>query len=148
MPIAPVQLFTVADAARQAGVTARTLRYYEELGILRSARSPGGHRLYKPSAMVVLARIKNMQSLGFSLETIRKVLRYRAYVDERGERHLKLADLRSLAREARDDLERLRKGIGKSARELADARRSATQLERDCRFIEARLRDREPNGKG
>jgi DNA-binding transcriptional MerR regulator len=148
MTDARAQLFTVADAARHAGLTARTLRYYEELGLLRSARSPGGHRLYKPSAMGVLARIKNMQSLGFSLETIRKVLRYRAYVDERGERHLKLADLRSLAREARDDLDRVRKGITKSARELAEARRSAVQLERDCRFIEARLRDRESSGKG
>jgi DNA-binding transcriptional MerR regulator len=139
-------LFTVADAARQAGVTGRTLRYYEELGLLRSARSPGGHRRYKSDAVDVLARIKNMQSLGFSLETIRKVLRYRAYVDERGESHLKLADLRSLAREARDDLKRLQHHIRQSARELADARRSAAQLERDCRFIESRLRKREADG--
>jgi DNA-binding transcriptional MerR regulator len=141
------RLITVADAARQAGVTGRTLRYYEELGLLRSARSRGGHRRYSPSAVDVLARIKNMQSLGFSLETIRKVLRYRAYVDERGERHLKLGDLRSLAREARDDLERLHERIRVSARELADARRSAAQLERDCGFIETVLKKREADGK-
>jgi DNA-binding transcriptional MerR regulator len=141
------RLFTVADAAQQAGVTGRTLRYYEELGLIQSARSPGGHRRYEASAVDELARIKNMQSLGFSLETIRKVLRYRAYVDERGERHLKLADLRSLAREARDDLERLQKRIRISARELADARRSAAQLERDCGFIESALRKREADGK-
>jgi DNA-binding transcriptional MerR regulator len=147
MAIASTHLFTVADAAKQAGVTGRTLRYYEELGLLQSARSPGGHRRYKPDAMDVLARIKNMQSLGFSLETIRKVLRYRAYVDERGERHLKIADLRSLAREARDDLERVHKRIRRTARELADARRSAAQLERDCRFIETSLRKREADGK-
>jgi DNA-binding transcriptional MerR regulator len=141
------QLFTVSDAARQAGVTGRTLRYYEELGLIHSARSPGGHRRYKPSAVDMLARIKNMQSLGFSLETIRKVLRYRAYVDDRGERHLKIADLRSLAREARDDLDRLQDRIRISARELADARRSAAQLERDCTFIESALRKREADGK-
>jgi DNA-binding transcriptional MerR regulator len=139
--------FTVADAAVQAGVTARTLRYYEELGLIQSARSPGGHRRYDASAVDELARIRNMQSLGFSLETIRKVLRYRAYVDERGERHLKLADLRNLAREARDDLEALHKRIRTTSRELADARRSATQLERDCKFIEAALRKRETDGK-
>jgi DNA-binding transcriptional MerR regulator len=141
------RLFTVADAARQAGVTGRTLRYYEELGLIQSARSPGGHRRYKASAVDMLARIKNMQSLGFSLETIRKVLRYRAYVDERGERHLKLTDLRSLAREARDDLECLHERIRISVRELADARRSAAQLERDCSFIDAALRKREADGK-
>lgn len=147
MAIANRPLFTVADAARQAGVTGRTLRYYEELGLLQTARSPGGHRLYEPSAIDVLARIKNMQSLGFSLETIAKVLRYRTYVDERGERHLKIADLRNLAREARADLERVHKRIKTIARELADARRSAAQLERDCRFIDGRLREREADGK-
>jgi DNA-binding transcriptional MerR regulator len=141
------RLFTVAAAAEQAGVTGRTLRYYEELGLIRSERSPGGHRRYEASAVDQLARIKNMQSLGFSLETIRKVLRYRAYVDERGERHLKLGDLRSLAREARDDLESLQVRIRATARELADARRSAAQLERDCSFIEAALRKREADGK-
>ena len=147
MTAGPPPVLTIAETASAAGVTGRTLRYYEELGLLQPQRTAGGHRLYPPDAVESLARIKNMQSLGFSLQTIRKVLRYRAYVDERGERHLRLADLRSLAREARDDLDRMRARIRELKRELADARHSVTQLERDCRFIEARLKQREPVAK-
>ena len=67
-------MFTVADAARQAGVTGRTLRYYEELGLIRSTFTG------RPSTLQSVRRGRpgahqNMQSLGFSLETIRKVLR-------------------------------------------------------------------------
>lgn len=147
MAIGNPRLITVADAARQAGVTGRTLRYYEELGLLLPHDRPedidATGRM--PSTCWRASRTCNPSA---SLETIRKVLRYRAYVDERGERHLRLGDLRSLAREARDDLERLHKRIRQSASELAAARRSAAQLERDCRFIEARLRKREADAEG
>jgi DNA-binding transcriptional MerR regulator len=147
MSVAQPPLLTVAKLSRQAGLTGRTLRYYEELGLLAPLRSPGGHRLFTPDALETLSRIRSMQALGFSLATIRKVLRYRAYVDEKGRRHLALADLRSLAREARADLERVRARIRHLQCELAQARRSAAQLAHDCAYIEARLRERDKHAK-
>jgi DNA-binding transcriptional MerR regulator len=58
----------VADAA---GVNLQTLRYYERRGLLQEPdRSPGGHRIYPPQAVMVLRMIKAAQRLGFTLEEI------------------------------------------------------------------------------
>lgn len=59
------------DVARAAGVNQQTLRYYERRGLLPEPdRSPGGHRLYDPSAVTVLRVIKAAQRLGFTLDEV------------------------------------------------------------------------------
>jgi DNA-binding transcriptional MerR regulator len=60
----------IGDAAKLAGVTPRTIRYYEEIGLLPApdAREPGAHRTYAPSdvdRLVELIRLKSL--LGVSL---------------------------------------------------------------------------------
>ena len=63
----------VADAA---GVNRETLRYYERRGLLAEpVRSPGGHRLYPPQAVIVLGVIKAAQRLGFTLDEVADLLR-------------------------------------------------------------------------
>jgi Hg(II)-responsive transcriptional regulator len=64
-----------SEVARQAGVNAQTLRYYERRGLLAAPpRSPGGYREYPGSAVRVLRFVKRAQELGFSLDEIEGLL--------------------------------------------------------------------------
>jgi DNA-binding transcriptional MerR regulator len=65
----------VGELARAAGVTVRTLQYYDKEGLLTpSAESDGGFRLYTDKEMVRLVQIIMMKDLGFSLGEIKKRL--------------------------------------------------------------------------
>ena len=66
----------IGEAAARAAVSVRTLRYYEELGLLTpSARSPGGARRYAEEDLARLARIRELKDLlGFNLDEVRTVL--------------------------------------------------------------------------
>jgi DNA-binding transcriptional MerR regulator len=70
------RLLTIGQAAAAAGVTPRTLRYYEELGLLRpSAHSMGGARRYAEADLGRIARIRELQQLmGFNLDEIGQIL--------------------------------------------------------------------------
>jgi DNA-binding transcriptional MerR regulator len=62
--------------AQRAGVSTRTLRYYEELGLLSpSGHSSGGARRYSDATVERLSRIKELQELmGLNLDEIRTIL--------------------------------------------------------------------------
>lgn len=66
----------IGELAQRTGVTTRTLRYWEELGLLRpSGHRSGGERLYLPTDMARVTRIRDLQELlGFSLAEVRMVL--------------------------------------------------------------------------
>lgn len=66
----------IGEAAARAAVSVRTLRYYEELGLLTpSAHSPGGARRYAEEDVARLARIRELKDLlGFNLDEVRTVL--------------------------------------------------------------------------
>jgi DNA-binding transcriptional MerR regulator len=64
------------EAARRAGVSVETLRYYERRGLLpEPARMPGGHRRYDEDAVRFLRAIKDTPALGFTLAEIEDYLR-------------------------------------------------------------------------
>jgi DNA-binding transcriptional MerR regulator len=71
------RLLPIGEVAARAGVSARTLRYYEELGLLvPSGRSAGGARRYSEDDVARLLRIRELQEvLGFDLGAIGDVLR-------------------------------------------------------------------------
>ena len=61
----------ITDLAQAAGVSARTIRYYGELGLLRAAeRGPGGRRRYREDALERLRFIARLKRLGLTLEEI------------------------------------------------------------------------------
>ena len=72
---APV-LWRIGEVAKQTGVTTRTLRYWEELGLLQPAsRTDGGERLYGAGDVRRVTRIRDWQELlGFSLDEVKTVL--------------------------------------------------------------------------
>jgi DNA-binding transcriptional MerR regulator len=66
----------IGEVARDAGVTTRTLRYWEQLGLVApSGHRPGAQRLYLPPDVDRVTRIRELQCLlGLSLSEIRAVL--------------------------------------------------------------------------
>lgn len=66
---------TIGELAKAAGVTVRTIRHYESVGLLApTERSDGGHRRYGEPALRRLRRILTLRELGFGLETIGRLL--------------------------------------------------------------------------
>jgi DNA-binding transcriptional MerR regulator len=76
-PVEEARLFRIGEVAERVGVSARTLRYYEELGLLEpSGYSAGGARRYAEQDVARLLRIRELQELlGFDLGEIKVVLR-------------------------------------------------------------------------
>jgi len=74
----------ISDAAARAGVSARTLRYYEELGLLiPSEYTAGGERRYQVNDLVQLDRILELREvLGMNLEEIKGFLESENRLDE------------------------------------------------------------------
>ena len=63
----------IGDLAAKAGVTPRTIRYYEELGIVEpEERTGGGFRLYSESQLRRLQIVQSLKDLGFDLQRIRQ----------------------------------------------------------------------------
>lgn len=72
----PPTTYDIAALARTAGVSARTIRYYGELDLLKaSSRGPGGRRLYAADAAERLRFISRLKTLGMSLEEIGELSR-------------------------------------------------------------------------
>ncbi len=75
---APVQeSLRIGDVARLVGTTPRTIRYYEEIGLLSDApaRSSGSHRVYTPLEVDRLREVMRLKDLlGVSLEELKTLL--------------------------------------------------------------------------
>jgi Hg(II)-responsive transcriptional regulator len=68
----------IGETAKEAGVNAQTLRYYERRGLLqRPSRRGSGYREYSADAVQVVRFIKRAQELGFSLDEIEELVRLR-----------------------------------------------------------------------
>lgn len=65
-------LVHIGTLAERVGLSLRTVRYYEEIGLFEpAARSQGGFRLYGPEQETRLHVLKAMKPLGFSLDEMR-----------------------------------------------------------------------------
>ncbi len=70
-PRRPETLRRIGEIATASNLTVRTLRYYEEIGLLTpTARSEAGHRLYGTAAVEQLYRISLLRELGLPLERV------------------------------------------------------------------------------
>ena len=68
-------LLTTGDMARLSGSTLRTVRFYEEAGILiPEQRTEGGHRLFAAWELKKLNLVTDLRAAGFSLESIKELL--------------------------------------------------------------------------
>ena len=64
-------LWDIADLAKEAGVSSRTIRYYGELGLIHAQkRGPNGRRIFDQTALERLRFIARLKKIGLSLELI------------------------------------------------------------------------------
>lgn len=68
--------YTINALAKLSGVTVRTLRFYDEIGLLRPAYiADNGYRYYQKKQLLLLQQILFFRELGFELKDIQKVLK-------------------------------------------------------------------------
>jgi DNA-binding transcriptional MerR regulator len=61
----------IGELAQRAGTSTRTLRYYEEHGLLHAERAANGYRTYDEAELRVVTEIRDLLAVGFGLDDIR-----------------------------------------------------------------------------
>ncbi len=70
----------INQLAQQSGVSAKTIRYYEEIGLLPAAvRAENGYREYRQSSLDLLRFIRRCRDLQISIDSIRKLVKVQAF---------------------------------------------------------------------
>ena len=64
----------IGELARRTGVSERSLRYYEQQGLLAAERTPGGHREYGEDAVDRVIRIQELYAAGLCSEKMAQLL--------------------------------------------------------------------------
>src|SRR5690606_27394158 len=64
----------IGTPAARSGLPAKTIRYYEEIGLVRPDRRPNGYRQYRAEDVHKLIFLRRARSLGFSIEDCRQLL--------------------------------------------------------------------------
>ena len=82
---------TISDAADFSGLPAKTIRYYEDIGLVMPHRQANGYRTYDDSQLHKLRFLQRARGLGFSIEECRSLL---SLYDDR---HRASADVKAVA---------------------------------------------------
>ena len=90
----------IGTAARQSGLPPKTIRYYEDIGLLTADRAANGYRDYSNEDVHRLRFIQRSRSLGFSVEECRQLLSL--YTD----RDRASADVKAIATEKLCEIDR------------------------------------------
>lgn len=134
VPTAPVApLLRIQEVSADVGLTPRTIRYYEELGLLKpAARSEGAYRLYDADDLDRLRFIKGLRDdAGFSLTEIGQLL----------EDEVARVRIRARFRTTTDSDERralIDDAVGRVDRQVASLRQKIDRLEEMVSEAEAR----------
>lgn len=133
-----VGLSRIGEVADRLGVSPRTIKYYEEIGLLiPGERSPGGFRLYGEPDVERLQRILRLKDMGFSLAAIREFISVRDAARE--------ATREAVLHETTEHLEarehELTSRIEKLRQDLESAEDLRQELQRDIALCQARMQE-------
>jgi len=81
----------IGEASRTSGLPAKTIRYYEEIGLIRSSRQDNNYRDYSEADLHKLRFVQRARALGFSIDECRQLLSLY------GDKRRASADVRRLA---------------------------------------------------
>jgi DNA-binding transcriptional MerR regulator len=109
--------YSISDLAGEFGVTTRTIRFYEEKGLLRPQRE-GTRRIYSTADRTRLRLILRGKRLGLSLEESAEIVRM---YGTPGNNRRQLETLLRRIRERREDLQRQQRDLQALLRELEEA---------------------------
>lgn len=109
----------ISEVGERAGLPPKTIRYYEEIGLIRPLRGPNGYRRFRESDLHKLAFIGRARGLGFSIEDCRALL---ALYEDQGRAS---ADVKALAGRHLDE-------IAAKIEELRDMQATLSSLVQAC----------------
>ena len=110
-------LYTITELTREFDVSTRTLRFYEDEGLLHPIRR-GRTRLFRPLDRVLLKQILRGKRLGFSIAEIREIIQmYKEPPGEAGQLRLLLRKIE----ERREEMNQKRRDINETLNELETA---------------------------
>jgi len=134
-------LIQIGEVAERVGLSLRTIRYYEEVGLVSpSDRSQGGFRLYSEDDVRRLAVLKGMKPLGLSLREIRQLM---DVLDRSTDpKRLNPVELEEIATTLREFLDLADRRVAKLVRYLTEARKLRRRIEDHCLQCNAALADR------
>ena len=109
----------IAEVALRAGLPAKTIRYYEDIGLVRPLRQANGYRAFREKDLHNLAFLARARALGFSIEECRALL---ALYQDKGRAS---ADVKAIAQSHLDEITR-------KMAELAAMRATLSHLIEHC----------------
>ena len=104
----------IGDVSAQTGLPAKTIRYYEDIGLVTPMRSANGYRVFAETDAHKLTFLGRARALGFSIEDCRNLLTLWE------DRSRASADVRAIASEHLDEIETKIKGLTAMRDTLAD----------------------------
>ncbi len=111
------EYYTITELTREFGISTRTLRFYEDEGLIQPVRR-GRTRLFRPSDRHLVRQILRGKRLGFSIAEIREIISmYKAPPDEAGQLKAIIAGIE----ERRNELRQKRRDIEETLGELDQA---------------------------
>lgn len=117
------EFYSITDLTREFAVSTRTLRFYEDEGLIHPVRR-GRTRLFRPSDRQLLRQILRGKRLGFSIAEIREIIAmYKEPPGEVGQLKLMLRRIE----EKRDDLRQKRRDLEETLNELDHAEEACVE---------------------
>ena len=104
----------IGDVAQAAGLPAKTIRYYEDIGLITPLRGANGYRQFTQAHLHKLAFIARARGLGFSIDQCRTLL---ALYEDRGRAS---ADVKALAETHLAEIDAKMAELAEMRRVLAD----------------------------
>lgn len=115
--------YTISELTREFDVSTRTLRFYEDEGLIQPARR-GRTRLFRPADRHLIRQILRGKRLGFSINEIREIIQiYREPPGEIGQLNLLLRRIE----EKKEELRQKRRDLEDSLAELDQAEESCVE---------------------
>ena len=123
------KLYTITELTREFGVSTRTLRFYEDEGLIHPERR-GRTRLFRPADRRLIQEILRGRRIGFTISEIREIIQvYRDPPGEIGQLEL----LMKKVNEKREDLRQKRRDIEETLTELDNVEEACqTRLAEIC----------------
>src|SRR5262245_51406991 len=109
----------IGDASERSGLPAKTIRYYEDIRLLKPARSDNGYRDYSVEDVHRLKFLQRARSLGFTVEECRQLLSLY------GDRERESADVKAIAESKLVEIDR-------KIAELVGMRKTLQHLVHNC----------------
>ncbi|MBI1619547.1 MerR family transcriptional regulator [Aquamicrobium zhengzhouense] len=117
------EYYTITELTREFGISTRTLRFYEDEGLIAPVRR-GRTRLFRPSDRHLIRQILRGKRLGFSIAEIREIIQmYREPPGEVGQLKLMIRRIE----EKREELRQKRRDLEETLAELDDAEENCVE---------------------